>query len=541
MPILIRGLQLGLDETEEALLEKAAWRLRVKPEAIRHWAMVRRSLDARRKDRLGFIYNLEVRLDGPVKREQQLVRRLHRGDVAMLEPKHTPPLESGRKPLAEQPLIVGFGPAGMLAGLLLAERGYQPLIIERGRDVSTRHRDIMVDYYKQGTFHPESNLLYGEGGAGTYSDGKLYTRVNDPRVHQVLEVFYHHGASADILIDGKPHIGSDKLPGICRRIRMKIESLGGEVRFGARLDDVEIKDGRLVAVRVNGERIACGPVLLGIGHSARDTYRMLARRGVHFTPKPFQVGVRIEHPQAMVDRWQYGAHCGHERLPPADYHLVAKGAAGPRGDVFSFCMCPGGIILPTNESHGQIATNGASRSRRNSPFANSGLVVTIDPLDVCPTIATDSLAGLDYQEELERKAYDLTGRSYHVPAQRAVDYLAGRSSDGQLTTSYPLGGQWTDLRTLLPPDLADSIARAIEQLDQRLPGYGGPDAIITAPETRASGPVRMTRDPEARAAQGVDQLYPIGEGAGYAGGIISAAIDGLKTAETIIRHHAPLT
>ncbi len=539
MPILIRGLSLGLDEPEEVLVARAAKRLRVKPDAIRLWAIVRRSLDARRKDRLGFSYNLEVALDRAVKGERQLVRRLRRNDVVMLEPKEEPPLDPGTEPLPERPLVVGFGPAGMLAGLLLAEHGYRPLVIDRGRDVTTRHRDIMVDYYKHGTFHPESNLLYGEGGAGTYSDGKLYTRVNDPRVRHILEVFYRHGASPDILIDGKPHIGSDKLPGICRRIRMKIESLGGEVRFGARLDDVEIAGDRVVAARVNGERIACGPLFLGIGHSARDTYRMLAERGVVFEPKPFQLGVRIEHPQALVDRWQYGAMCGHDRLPPADYHLVAKGAAGPRGDVYSFCMCPGGIILPTNESHGQIATNGASRAKRNSPFANSGLVITLDPRAVCPQCADDPLAGLDYQDQLERRAFELTERSYRVPAQRASDYLAGKNSDGELSTSYPLGGQWVDLRSLLAPDLADAIARAVAQLDKRLPCYGGHDAIITAPETRASGPVRMTRDPKTRAAQGIANFYPIGEGAGYAGGIISAAIDGMKTAEAIIARYAP--
>jgi uncharacterized FAD-dependent dehydrogenase len=251
--------------------------------------------------------------------------------------------------------------------------------------------------------------------------------------------------------------------------------------------------------------------------------------------------VRIEHPQDMVDRWQFGEFCGHVRLPPAEYHLVAKGAAGPYGDMFSFCMCPGGIILPTNENHGLIATNGASRSNRGGPFANAGLVITLDPRAVCPGADKDPLAALAYQEQLERTAFALTGGTYQVPAQRACDFLAGKKSDGKLETSFPLGGQWVDLRELLPAYLAEGIARGIAQLDERLPGFGGGEALITAPETRASGPLRLTRHPETRESVSTGNLYPIGEGAGYAGGIISAAIDGLKTAELLIGRYAPLT
>lgn len=538
MPIFVRGLNLDPDEPEELLKDRAAARLRVRPDDIRVWAVVRRSLDARRH-RVQFNYNVELALDGPPRREANLVRRLGRADVSLLQAEAAPPVRPGGESLPERPIIVGFGPAGMFAGYLLAQHGYRPLILERGFDVSTRHYDIMVDFYHRRVFHPESNLLFGEGGAGTYSDGKLYTRVNDPRVRQILEILYQHGADPDILIDGKPHVGSDKLPGICRRIRQRIESFGGEVRFGARLDDVAIINGILTHVSVNGERIACGPVLLAVGHSARDTLRMLARHGVALESKPFQLGVRIEHPQALVDRWQYGRLCGHASLPPADYHLVAKGAAGACGDVFSFCMCPGGTILPTNESSGQIATNGASRSKRGGPFANAGLVVTLDPKTVCPGAADDPLAGLAYQEQLERAAFRLTGESYEVPAQRACDFVEGRRSDGELKTSYPLGGQWVELRELLPPYLADAMLRALRQLDGRLPGFAGPEGIVTAPETRASGPVRIPRLTETRESASTANLYPLGEGAGYAGGIISAGVDGLKTAERIIARYAP--
>ncbi|MBI4582214.1 MAG: FAD-dependent oxidoreductase [Planctomycetes bacterium] len=538
MPILVRGLTLGLDEPEERLVERAAARLRVPAGEIRVWAVVRRSIDARKEDRLQYTFNVELALAGPRKNEERLLRRLHRQDVTLLVPSEPPDPQPGPEPLPGRPLVVGFGPAGMFAGYMLASFGYRPLIIDRGADVSTRHRDIMVDFYRRREFHAESNLLFGEGGAGTYSDGKLYTRVHDPRTRLVLEVFYQHGASPDILIDGKPHIGSDKLPGICRRIRMRIEEMGGEVRFGARLDDVVIEDGTLTAAVVNGERIACGPVVLAVGHSARDTLRMLGRRGVQFVTKPFQLGVRIEHPQPMIDHWQYGRHCGHVGLPPASYELVAKGAAGPRGDLFSFCMCPGGEILPTNESPGEIATNGASRSNRAGAYGNAGLVVTLEPTDVCPEAADDPLKAFDYLEAIERTAFKLTGETYRVPCQRAADFLAGRASDGQLTTSYPLGGQWTDVRGIIPPTVADALRRGLEQLDHRLPGFAGSDGLVTAPETRASGPVRMIRGPDTRASLSTANLYPVGEGAGYAGGIISAAIDGLKTAETIITRYS---
>jgi len=319
-------------------------------------------------------------------------------------------------------------------------------------------------------------------------------------------------------------------------MRQRIESLGGEVRFGARVDDVEIDDGQLRALVVGGERMAVGPVLLGIGHSARDTLRRLAERGVRLAARPFQMGVRVEHPQAMVDAWQYGSWCGHERLEPADYHLVARGAAGSAGDVFSFCMCPGGVILPTNESPGEVATNGASTSKRNQPFANSGLVITIDPAE----FGNDPLAGLAMQEKWERAAFEMTGGSYRVPVQRTSDFVVGRMSAGTLETSFPLGGQWADLRGVLPGQVADSVARALAMLDAKLLGFAGGEGLVTGPETRASAPVRIERDPQTRESVNTAGLYPIGEGAGYAGGIISAAIDGLKTAERIVSLYKPL-
>ncbi len=535
MPILVRNVRLGLDEPESRLVAAAARRLKVPPSAIRAYAPVRRSLDARNNADVHFVYHVEVALHESEQSERSRVKRLHSPLVAVLDRRPSGDPKPGTLPLERQPIIVGFGPAGMFAALRLVEFGFAPIVLERGADVRQRHRDVLQTFYRDRVFNPESNLLFGEGGAGTYSDGKLYTRLNDPLVSTVLESFFRFGAPPEVLTDARPHVGSDRLPTICRRMRQHIERAGGEVRFGARVDDIEIDDGGVRRLRVNGDWLTVGPLILAIGHSARDTVRMLHERGVAMTARPFQIGVRIEHPQSLVDRWQYGPAAGHEKLPPAEYHVVAKKAAGARGDCYSFCMCPGGIILPTNESESLVATNGASRSARGGPFANSGLVMTINPPD-----ATDPLAGMELQRQWEAKAFAAAGSEYRVPCQRAADFLNGTLSDGAVTTSYPLGGAWTDVGGVVPPDVAHAIGRALRILDKKMPGFAGPDALVTGPETRASSTVRFTRDSIERCADGIDNLYPAGEGAGHAGGIVSSAIDGIKTADAIIRKYAPI-
>ncbi|MFQ5409115.1 MAG: NAD(P)/FAD-dependent oxidoreductase [Anaerolineales bacterium] len=540
MPILVRNISLDLDEPEEVVLSRAASKLRIPVEAIRSYSVVARSVDARH-GRVRLIYQIEMALDEPAPREASRLKRLRGNDAKWIERRNAPEPTPGSRPLRQRPVVVGFGPAGMFAALRLAQYGYCPIVLERGQAVKRRHKDVLQRYYRERDFDAESNLLFGEGGAGTYSDGKLYTRVSDDLCRYVLEELYRNGADPDILIDARPHIGSDRLPTICTRIRKRIEFLGGEVRFAASLRDIRVEEGAIGAIEVGGGQYPEGtqwepvdPLILAVGHSARDTIRMLKSRGVRVDVKSFQIGVRIEHPQSMIDAIQFGSCASHERLGPAEYQVVAKGAACS-GDMYSFCMCPGGEILPTNESPGLIATNGASRAKRASPFANSGLVITIDPA----RLGLDALAAMAYQEHWEKAAFEATGRTYAVPAQRATDFLAGRASDGALATSFPLGAQWTDIRSLIPEEVGQALERALPMLDARLPGFAGADGIITAPETRASAPIRITRDRDTRAAFGYANLYPVGEGAGYAGGIVSAAVDGIKTADLLIAQYAP--
>jgi hypothetical protein len=541
MPLALHDLRLNLDEPEEELLIRAAERLRVPRETIRAYALVHRAVDARHKDDIHFSCTLEIALDLSPRQERNLSLKFRPPKVAWIEPHPPADPSPGNAPLPGPVVIIGFGPAGMFAALRLARRGYRPIILERGRDVRRRHRDVMQRFYREHVFDPESNLLYGEGGAGAYSDGKLHTRLNDPLTRHVLAEFVHHGADPDIFVNARPHIGSDRIPAICMRIRQHIESLGGSVLFEHTFDDLRIRDGVVTHVRVryptrpDGEWIATGLLLLAAGHSARDTLHMLARHGLTIEPKPFQIGVRIEHAQALVDRWQFRELAGHPKLGAAEYHWASPNSMGPCGNMFTFCMCPGGVILPTNESPGLIATNGASRANRAGEFANSGLVITMTP----QYLGTDAIGGVAYQRRWEQLAFEATGGTYRVPAQRVSDFLAGKTSDGELRTSFPMGASWVDIVRVVPREVTETLRSALPSFEARFPGFTSDEAIITAPETRVSAPFRLLRDKETRRAAGIENLYPIGEGAGYAGGIISAAIDGIHSADRIIGSFAP--
>jgi uncharacterized FAD-dependent dehydrogenase len=423
-------------------------------------------------------------------------------------------------------VIIGAGPAGLIAGYLLAQHGYQPLILERGQAVKERVADVRR-FDDGGALDPESNYLFGEGGAGTFSDGKLTSRMTGPDVVKVLEILADCHGKPSILYEHRPHLGSNRLPLVVRTLRRKMEALGGEIRFACRVEDLELREGRLCGLLTSSGYVPAELAILATGHSARETYGMLLRRRVPLEAKPFQFGVRIEQPQAQIDLARYGARAGHPALGAADYMLSVR--AGDC-DLFTFCMCAGGYVMPSVSEPGYFCTNGMSESRHDSPFANSGLVVTIDPA----MFGTHPLAGVHFQQRFERSAYIACKRSYGVPIQWARDFLTARPSKGDLPTSYRRGAAVpTDLNTFLPEQVARALLRGLPVMDRRFHGLFLRDATLTGPEARGSSPVRVIRDPITRQSPAVAGLYPCGEGAGFAGGIISAAVDGLRTARAI--------
>jgi uncharacterized FAD-dependent dehydrogenase len=405
-------------------------------------------------------------------------------------------------------------------------------VLERGRDVRERIHDVRA-FDAGGPLNPESNYLFGLGGAGTFSDGKLTCRSTGPDVQRILRLFAECKGKPDILYEYRPHLGSNRLPAVVKAIRRRIEALGGEVRFSCRVEDLDQADGRLRGVVTSSGYLPATIVLLAVGHSARDTYAMLLRRGVPLVPKPFQMGVRIEHAQATVNRVQYGSLPLEERLGSADYSLVARG----RHDLFTFCMCAGGYIIPSVSEEGYFCTNGMSLSRRDSPFANSGLVVTV-PVEHFP--GSDVLAGVRLQQEYERRAFELGRGAYLCPIQRAEDFLAQRPTRQAPPCSYPRGVTLAQIAEVVPPLVVEALQHGLPIMDRRWRGRFVPQATLVGPEARGSSPVRIIRDPVTRETPGLEGLYPVGEGAGYAGGIVSAAVDGLRSAKAVIAKYAPL-
>lgn len=538
MTVLVRDFPSSLDDGDRALPERLARWLRIPRRRIRAVALERRSLDTRRGRAPRFVDVLRVDLDPEV--ERALLARKRSPAAPWTPPETLAPPALARAP-ERRPVVVGSGPAGIFAAWRLAHAGAPPVVIERGPEVKERSLRWSA-FLRGGAFDPEANLLFGEGGAGTYSDGKLYTRVNDPRGAEAIRILVEAGdAPPEILTDARPHIGSNRLPAVARRLRERLIERGTEFRFGTLATGLELDragDGRarLAGVRTRDlesgaeSTIPCDALFLAPGHSARDTYAWLRDAGVAMERKPFQIGVRIEHPQGWIDRVQYGDAAGHPALPPAEYHWVVDGGGI---DVWSFCMCPGGEILPATESPGLICTNGASRHKRTSPFANAGLVVTVEPERFGP--GDDPFAGIEMQMAIERAAASAAGGPFGTPALRISDLVAGRVSASLPESSYPLPLSPVDFREFLPAHILDPIRAALAKLAGRYAGFDAESALVVAPESRSSSPLRIRRDPETLESTSVAGLHPIGEGAGWAGGILSAAIDGMHAAEGWVR------
>ena len=539
-------LRLPLEHGSNDLREAVLRRLRIPPDQLLEQRLVKRSIDARRRDRIQVIYSVDVAV-----RSEAAVLRRHRGNPRIrtapdtryrMVAKATPAFPVSPE---QRPVVVGAGPCGYFAALLLAQMGFRPLLLERGQPVKQRTLQTFGFWRGRLAFDPESNAQFGEGGAGTFSDGKLYSQVSDPEHYgrKVLEELVASGASDEILTLHRPHIGTFKLATVVRGLRARIEALGGEVRFASRVDQLLLESGdtekplQLTGIRMaDGRRIGCRHLVLAPGHSARDCFAMLDVAGVQLERKPFSVGFRIEHPQSLIDQARWGDMAGHPHLGAAEYKLVHH--AGNGRCVYSFCMCPGGFVVGATSEAGRVVTNGMSQHSRNERNANSGLVVNLEPEDLEPYSRHpgDPLAGVALQRDLEERAFRLGGGSYAAPAQRLEDFLARRASGrlGSIAASYQPGVTPSDLSTVLPEPIIEALRDALPAFARRLPGYDHPDAVLTGVETRTSSPVRIPRD-ERLESLNTRGLVPAGEGAGYAGGILSAGIDGIRAAEALAR------
>lgn len=533
----LTNIKIKIDEAmdssaeNETLRKRILSRLKLKEEELKCFEIAKKSIDARKKDEIVFVYTVDIE---PVN-EKRLLKKFSSNKVTLTPEKEPPIVEKGSERLKERPVVIGMGPAGLFAGLILAQNGYKPILIERGEDVDARTAKINR-FWEEGLMDTESNVQFGEGGAGTFSDGKLTTLISDKRCNTVLKELVAAGAPKEILYTSKPHIGTDLLKTVVKNIRMEIIDYGGDIRFNAKVTDLGIAGGEIKTIVINhNETVSCAVVLLAIGHSARDTFEMLYNRSVVMNPKSFSIGVRIEHPQKLVNQAQYGEYAEHPSLGAADYKLAYHAKSGR--SAYTFCMCPGGYVVAAASEEGRVVTNGMSEYKRDGNNANAALLVGVTPADFP---SDHPLAGIEFQRKWEHLAFAAGGRNYSAPVQLTGDFLNGRSSTawGSVKPTYKPGVVFAPMNQCLPDYVIKTMKEAIVYFDTKIKGFAMADSIMTGVETRSSSPVRINRN--EKFLSNIEGIYPVGEGAGYAGGIVSSAVDGIKTAEKVMQRYAPL-
>ncbi len=530
--IRVSGIKMALEEDPDRLKLKVAKKLRLKENQLLEYRIFKQSIDARKPGIIYFVYTV----DAAVANESPLLAKFSGDrDVSQTPQLKYEPVAPGTQKLGQRPIIIGSGPAGLFAGLILSAQGYAPLLLERGPNIDTRAQKV-ARFWETGELDPEANVQFGEGGAGSFSDGKLTTLIRDPRCRKVLEELVEAGAPPEIMYSYKPHVGTDVFREVIKKIRRKIIAYGGEVRFNCKVTDITLARDAISGVVINEtETCPAQAVMLAVGHSARDTFARLLERGVKISPKPFSIGLRIEHPQPLIDLAQFKELAGHPRLGAADYKLSYHSPTGR--SAYTFCMCPGGYVVAAASEAGGVVTNGMSNYARDAQNANSALLVGVKPGDFQ---SAHPLAGVEFQRRWERQAYVWGGKNYQAPVQLLGDFLLNRPSRelGAVTPTYSRGFTLAPLNECLPDYVVSTLKEAATDFGRKLKGFDRPDAVLTGVETRSSSPVRIERDSSYQT--NVRGLYPAGEGAGYAGGIISAAVDGIKVAEAIIAAYQPL-
>ncbi len=524
-------VRLPLDHTPQQLDAAVCAKLDLPADRLPAYTVFKRGYDARKRGAIVLVYALDVETPDEAALLERFASDIHVSRTPDM--RYAPDLAARPANARARPVVIGLGPCGLFAGLILAQLGFAPIILERGKAVRERTKDTF-GLWRKTVLHPESNVQFGEGGAGTFSDGKLYSQIKDPKHlgRKVLDEFVKAGAPEEILYVSKPHIGTFRLVSMVEKMRAEIIALGGEVRFETRVEDFHIEADRIVGLTLSdGSSLACDHVVLAVGHSARDTFEQLHRRGVYMKAKPFSIGFRIEHPQSLIDERRFGPQAGHPLLGAADYKVVHHCSNGR--SVYSFCMCPGGTVVAATSEPNRVVTNGMSQYSRAERNANAGLVVGITPDDY----PGDALAGIAFQRHWESQAFELGGGNYFAPAQTVGDFVAGRASTslGKVVASYKPGVTPCDLSTALPDYAIDAIREALPAIDRKLRGFALDDAVLTGVETRTSSPLAITRHSDSFQSLNVQGLFPAGEGAGYAGGIYSAAIDGIEVAHAVAR------